>query len=59
MNYMRGTYTGVQPVASAESATSGGPSTGAIVAIVAGAVIVVGLVIWLVLRRRPREVEGA
>jgi peptide/nickel transport system substrate-binding protein len=58
MNYMRGTYIGVKPVAVAAS-TGGGLGTGSIVALVAGAVIVVGIVIWLVVRRRPKEVEGA
>jgi len=59
MNYMRGTYIGVKPVTAAPPATGGGLGMGAIVAIVAGAVIVVGLVTWLVLRRRPKEVESA
>jgi len=59
MNYMRGTYIGVKPVTAAQSATGGGLGAGAIIAIVAGAVVVVGLVIWLVLRRRPKEVESA
>jgi len=58
MNYMRGTYIGVKPVTATQS-TGGGLGTGAIVAIVVGALVVVALVVWLVLRRRPKEVEGA
>jgi peptide/nickel transport system substrate-binding protein len=58
MNYMRGTYIDVKPVAATES-TGGGVGTSTIVAVAAGAVIVVGIVIWLVVRRRPKEVEGA
>jgi peptide/nickel transport system substrate-binding protein len=57
MNYMRGTYTGVQPVAATRS-TSGGLGAGGIAAIVAIGVVVAALVIWLMRRRRPKEVEG-
>jgi peptide/nickel transport system substrate-binding protein len=57
MNYLRGTYTGVQPVAAAASPTGGGLGAGALAAIIAAAAIVVGLVVWLVRRRRSREVE--
>jgi len=59
MNYQRGTYIGVKPVTATQSTSGGGLGAGAIVAIVAGAVLVVGIVVWLVLRRRPKEVEGA
>jgi len=59
MNYMRGTYMGVQPVATAKSATGGGLGGGMIAAIVAVAVIIVALAVWLLVRRRPKEVEGA
>jgi peptide/nickel transport system substrate-binding protein len=59
MNYMRGTYTGVQPVAVTESGGGEGLSVGAIAAIVIGAAVVVGLIVWLVLRRRPKAVEDA
>jgi peptide/nickel transport system substrate-binding protein len=58
MNYMRGTYTGVQPVAATKSA-GGGLGAGAVAAIVAVVVVVAAaLVVWLVRRRRPREVES-
>jgi len=57
MNYMRGTYVDVKPIAA--SAAGGGLGAGGIVAIVVGAVVVAGAVIWLLLRRRPREVESA
>jgi len=59
MNYMRGTYVDVKPIAAAASAAGGGLGAGGIVAIVVGAVVVAGAVIWLLLRRRPREVESA
>jgi len=58
MNYMRGTYMDVQPVA-AQQSNGGGLGTAAIIAIVAGAAIIVGIIVWLVLRRRPKEVESA
>jgi len=45
-------------VTATESA-GGGLGAGALIAIVAGAVVVAGLVVWLVLRRRPKEVESA
>ncbi len=56
MNYMRGTYTGVQPVAAAGPTGGGGLGAWVIAAIVGAAVVIVGLVVWLV-RRRPRKVE--
>jgi len=59
MNYQRGTYIGVTPVTAAEPTSSGGLGTAAIVAIVAGAAIIVGLVVWLLRRRGTQEVEGA
>jgi peptide/nickel transport system substrate-binding protein len=58
MNYMRGTYIGVKPVVAAQS-SDGGLGAGAIAAIVAGAAIIVGIIVWIVLRRRPKEVESA
>ena len=58
MNYMRGTYIGVKPVVAAQS-SGGGLGAGAIAAIVAGAAIIVGIIVWIVLRRRPKEVESA
>jgi peptide/nickel transport system substrate-binding protein len=58
MNYQRGTYIDVKPVTARQS-TGGGLGTGAIVAIVLGAVVLAGIVVWLVLRRRPKEVESA
>ena len=58
MNYMRGTYTGVTPAVAAQS-SGGGLGAGVIAAIVAVVVVVVAIVVWLVLRRRPEEVEGA
>ncbi len=56
---MRGTYIGVTPVTAAAPTSSGGLGTAAIVAIVAGAAIIVGLVIWLLRRRGTKEVEAA
>jgi len=58
MNYMRGTYMDVQPVAATEAA-SGRTGTAALVAIVLAVVILIGIVLWLVRRRKPGEVEGA
>ncbi len=58
MNYQRGTYTGVKPATATESA-SGGLGTAGIIAIVAGVAIVGGVVLVLVRRRRPRDVEDA
>lgn len=57
MNYMRGTYTGVQPVVATQPAGGGGLSTGVIAGIVLAALVVVGIVAWRLLRRRPRAVE--
>ena len=59
MNYQRATYTSLQPVTATQSTSGGGLGTGAIVAIVAGAAIVIAIVVWLILRRKPGEVEGA
>jgi peptide/nickel transport system substrate-binding protein len=49
--FLRGTYQNVKPAA-VVSQTSTGLSTGAIAGISAAAVVVLGLAVWLVLRRR-------
>ena len=57
-NYLIDTYMSLKPAVVAPP-TRGGLGTGAILAIAAGAAVVVGVVVWLVRRRRPKETESA
>ena len=59
-NYLPDTYVSVKPATAAAETGGGGLSTGAIVAIVIGIAVVVGIVIWVMMRRRgPKDVESA
>jgi peptide/nickel transport system substrate-binding protein len=59
-NFLPDVYVNLKPVTAAAETGGGGLSTGAIVAIVIGVAVVVGIFIWLMMRRRgPKDVESA